>query len=199
MTPIFSTKVNGVSRRLVATAGKDGMLRALDRETHEVLYATPVTTRENADQPITTKPTRACPGVLGGVEWNGPAFNPGANLLYVPAVDWCATFTAFEEARYIPGKIYLGGTADLGPSEKSLRGTYCSRANLPETSSRSTAHWTRALPLQHRGLNGRRHHYIRGRRKAVHRSRLGKPVELLVDKYPGAPTIVVFALPTTNQ
>ena len=33
-TPIFSATVNGATRRLVATAGKDGMLRALDRDTH---------------------------------------------------------------------------------------------------------------------------------------------------------------------
>jgi alcohol dehydrogenase (cytochrome c) len=60
-----------------------------------------------------------CPGVLGGVEWSDTAFNPATNLLYVPAVDWCATFTAFEETRFVPGKLYMGGTADLDPPEKS--------------------------------------------------------------------------------
>ena len=118
-TPMFSTTVNGMMRRLAATAGKDGMLRAFDRNTHEVVYATAITTIENANSPITTTPTHACPGVLGGVEWNGPAYNPGTNTLYVNAVDWCATFTAFEEVRHIPGKIYMGGTADLDPPEKS--------------------------------------------------------------------------------
>ena len=75
-TPIFTTTINGATRRLVATAGKDGMLRALDRDTHAVVYETPVTTRENAETPVITSPLRACPGVLGGSQWNGPAYNP---------------------------------------------------------------------------------------------------------------------------
>jgi alcohol dehydrogenase (cytochrome c) len=118
-SPLIRTRVNGSDRRLVVTAGKDGLLRSLDRDTHEVLYEAPVTTRENATTPVTTTPLRVCPGVLGGVEWSGPAYHPGTNLLYVPAVDWCSTFAAFEETRYIPGKLYLGGSADLDPPEKA--------------------------------------------------------------------------------
>jgi alcohol dehydrogenase (cytochrome c) len=30
-------------------------------------------------------------------------------MLYVGAVDWCTTFHLAEEARFIPGKMYLGG------------------------------------------------------------------------------------------
>jgi len=118
-TPMIETSVGGVTRRLAVTAGKDGILRAFDRDSHELLYSTPVTTIENADIPITTEPTHACPGVLGGVEWNGPAYNPGANMLYVNAVDWCTTFTAFQNVRHIPGKIYMGGTADIDPADQS--------------------------------------------------------------------------------
>ncbi len=118
-TPIFNTMIGGSMRRLVTTTGKDGMLRALDRDTHNVVFETPVTTRENADTPVITTPLRACPGVLGGSQWNGPAYNPGTNLLYAAAVDWCATFSAFEQVRYIPGKLYMGGRSDLDPADKA--------------------------------------------------------------------------------
>ena len=118
-TPVYTATVNGTPKHLLATAGKDGMLRAIDRETHKLVFETPVTTRENSDVPVGLSPVRACPGVLGGVEWNGPAFNPRTNLLYVPAVDWCTTFTAFEQVRHIPGKLYMGGTIDLDPPSKS--------------------------------------------------------------------------------
>jgi len=118
-TPMFSTTVDGTVRRLVVTTGKDGMLRALDRDTHRVVYETPVTTRENADIPVSFSPLRACPGVLGGSQWNGPSYNPVTNLLYVPAVDWCATFSASEQARFIPGKLYMGGRTDLDPPSKA--------------------------------------------------------------------------------
>jgi alcohol dehydrogenase (cytochrome c) len=56
--------------------------------------------------------------LVGGLEWNGPAYNAGTNLLYTPAVDWCTTFTAFDEVRHIPGKMYMGGTANQDPPEK---------------------------------------------------------------------------------
>jgi alcohol dehydrogenase (cytochrome c) len=118
-TPMFSTMINGERRRLVATAGKDGVLRVLDRDTHRVVHETAVTTRENAETPVITTPLRVCPGVLGGSQWNGPAYNAATNLLYVPAVDWCATFSAFEQVRYIPGKLYMGGKTDMDPPAQS--------------------------------------------------------------------------------
>jgi alcohol dehydrogenase (cytochrome c) len=118
-SPLFTATIDGKRRRLVATAGKDGVLRAIDRDTRTVVYDAAVTTRENADTPVGLDPVRACPGTLGGVEWNGPAYNPGTQMLYVPAVDWCTTFTAFEEARNIPGKLYMGGKVDMDPPGKA--------------------------------------------------------------------------------
>jgi len=118
VSPIFKTKVNGQERNLVATVGKDGILRSVDRATHEALYATPVTTIKDVDKPLTPEGLSVCPGVLGGVEWNGPAFNPASNLLYVGAVDWCTTFYAAETARYIPGKMYFGGTVQLADTSQ---------------------------------------------------------------------------------
>jgi len=117
--PMFSTTVNGAPRRVITTAGKDGMLRAIDRDTHRVLYETAITTRENADIPVSFSPLRACPGVLGGSQWNGPAYNAGTNALYAPAVDWCTTFSSFEQVRYIPGRNYMGGKTDLDPPSKA--------------------------------------------------------------------------------
>jgi alcohol dehydrogenase (cytochrome c) len=118
VSPIFKTKVNGQERNLVATVGKDGILRTVDRSTHEALYATPVTTIKDVDKPVTPEGTSVCPGVLGGVEWNGPAFNPTSNLLYVGAVDWCTTFYSAESVRYIPGKIYFGGTIQFSDTSQ---------------------------------------------------------------------------------
>lgn len=117
VSPVFSAQVNGQKRDLVATVGKDGVLRTLDRNSHQALYETPITTLKNVDKPVTQEGMLVCPGVLGGVEWNGPAFNPDTNLIYVGAVDWCWTFYASETARYIPGKDYMGGS--LQPSDTS--------------------------------------------------------------------------------
>jgi alcohol dehydrogenase (cytochrome c) len=113
VSPLWRGRAGGSERDLIATAGKDGILRTLDRTTHEILYSTPVTTRDNVEAPVTPAGVHVCPGLLGGVEWNGPALHPGLGLLYVPAVDWCATYTEVEEFRFIPGKLYMGGTLEM--------------------------------------------------------------------------------------
>lgn len=113
VSPLYSATIGGQRRGVMVTAGKDGMLRVIDRETKQHLFATPVTTIENADAPVTSSGTRACPGVLGGVEWNGAAYHPGANVLVIPAVDWCTTFATSTTIRFVPGENYLGGTARM--------------------------------------------------------------------------------------
>ncbi len=111
VSPLYRSMVGGTMRNLVATTGKDGMLRVIDRDSHKRLFATPVTTLLNEKAPVTKAGTRACPGVFGGVQWNGPAYHPGANVLITPAVDWCATFTLDDTVKFIPFQMYLGGQA----------------------------------------------------------------------------------------
>ena len=117
--PLFSVTIQGKRRNLVAAGGKHGLLHVLDRDTREQLYAVPVTTRENVDAPVTVGGVRSCPGVLGGMQWNGPAFNPLTGLLYVPSVDWCGTYAKATELRFVQGQNYMGGSFTFDPVEKS--------------------------------------------------------------------------------
>jgi len=112
VSPLFEAKIDGREIALLTTVGKDGILRAVNRENHEVVYSTPVTTIKNADVPASDKAVETCPGVLGGVEWNGPALGRELNMLYVNAVDWCMTFATAEKVRHIPGRDYMGGTVE---------------------------------------------------------------------------------------
>ncbi len=114
VSPLYRTAVNGVERNLIATVGKDGFLRVIDRDSHKRVFEQSVTTIQNAEAPVTTAGTWACPGILGGVEWNGPAYNPTTNMLYTPAVDWCGTYTLAEDIRYVEGENYLGGEWEFG-------------------------------------------------------------------------------------
>lgn len=109
VSPLYRGTVRGKARNLVVTAGKDGMLTILDRDSHERLASTAVTTRLNTEGPIPKQGQRVCPGFLGGVEWNGPALNPGTNLLYVPAVDLCMTLVPDDSVTFTPGELYIGG------------------------------------------------------------------------------------------
>jgi alcohol dehydrogenase (cytochrome c) len=78
-------------RAMLAATSKDGIVHLLDRATGKLLTKVAVTTIANAAAPITPSGTHYCPGVTGGSEWNGAAWNPATKLVYVNSVDWCVT------------------------------------------------------------------------------------------------------------
>ena len=92
VSPIFRAPAKGKERNLLTVTGKDGFLRMIDRDSRELLYEMPITTRENADAEPTVSGVHICPGLLGGVEWSGPALDPKSNTLFVVSVDWCGIF-----------------------------------------------------------------------------------------------------------
>jgi alcohol dehydrogenase (cytochrome c) len=118
VSPLFSTTIDGKQRQLVTVVGKDGLLHVLDRQTRKHLYQVEVTTRSNIDAPITVAGTHACPGVHGGVEWNGPAYSARTNMLYVNSVDWCATLKKAESDPR-QAKNFWGGTFVNDPFQDS--------------------------------------------------------------------------------
>jgi alcohol dehydrogenase (cytochrome c) len=120
VSPIFSGTVGGKSRRLMTVSGKDGLLHMLDRDTHETLYQLEITTRKNIDAQPTVAGVHRCPGLLGGMEWNGPAYDPLSKTLYVAAVDWCGTFTRTADApEFTPFAHYYGGSVTPDPRDQS--------------------------------------------------------------------------------
>jgi alcohol dehydrogenase (cytochrome c) len=115
VSPLITTTVGVEERDLVVTAGKDGWMRVLDRVSRERVYETAIARIENQDVPPPVEGVHACPGVNGGVLWNGPAYSPESNLLYIGAIDWCATYAVAEEVRYVPGQMFMGGTVRPDP------------------------------------------------------------------------------------
>ncbi len=118
-SPLFTAKVGGRTRNLLTLGGKDGMLRLLDRDTHEEIYAVGVTTRLNAEVDPTEQGVYTCPGLLGGFEWSAPAYDAARDLLVVPSVDWCGVFKRDDEPRYVGGQVFMGGSFSYDPVEKS--------------------------------------------------------------------------------
>ncbi len=105
--PLVTTRSG---RRIAASANKDGLLSVLDRSrvtTGEfpVVYQVPTTTRENIEAPLSRETkTRFCPGYLGGSEWNGAAYHPPLNTIYVGANDWCSTVQLSQATAAVPAK-----------------------------------------------------------------------------------------------
>jgi len=93
----------------VALAAKDGYLYVVDRNTHRLLFKTPSTTIENAGLPPTLEGRRFCPGVYGGSEWNGPAYDQSRNAIFVGAVDWCSIIRS-GTPQYKAGRLFMGGS-----------------------------------------------------------------------------------------
>ena len=106
-------------KQRVALGSKDGHVYVLDRATHRVLFKTEVTTIFNADKKPTPEGIRACPGALGGVEWNGPAFHPTTKTIFVGSVDWCMIFKSGISEPFEPGarKLYYGTSGEFPPNE----------------------------------------------------------------------------------
>jgi alcohol dehydrogenase (cytochrome c) len=119
--------VTRAGRQIVASANKDGLLSVLDRSALAsdsppptsaeelgmrlpTIFQSATTTRVNADVPLSrTARVSFCPGIQGGNEWNGAAFNPALNTLYTGAVDWCASVQlADAPAVPSPGAIGFG-------------------------------------------------------------------------------------------
>ncbi len=125
--PTLATTRSG--RRIIASANKDGLLSIIDRSRIgrsagasggrppiiPLLSQTPTTTRENADEPLSREhPVHFCPGMGGGVEWNGAAYSPRTDSLFTGAVDLCAK-VQIVRALKVPsaGEVWFGSTGSM--------------------------------------------------------------------------------------
>jgi alcohol dehydrogenase (cytochrome c) len=120
VSPLFSATVKGKPRNLLTVSGKEGLLRLVDRDSHDLLYEVEITTRTDFDKVPTVAGAHGCPGLLGGMEWNGPAYSPASKTLYVATVDWCGTFTKSDKApQFAENSHYYGGAVTQDPREKA--------------------------------------------------------------------------------
>jgi PQQ-dependent dehydrogenase (methanol/ethanol family) len=106
--PLLYRSTEGEQR--LAAAGKDGYLRIINRRTHRLLSKTPVTTVDPRPQNPTAEGIKVCPGITGGVEWNGPAVDPTTMTIVVGAVDWCSVLQSEPGTKWVPGRLNLGGS-----------------------------------------------------------------------------------------
>jgi alcohol dehydrogenase (cytochrome c) len=104
-------------RRFMAVGSKDARLYLYDRDTHRLIASKDLARRWNDTVvPQPGVPLYFCPGFTGGVEWFGPAYDPTLSMLYVNAVDRCATMTLANPRS--PDDT-IGGKLVFDPPEKS--------------------------------------------------------------------------------
>jgi alcohol dehydrogenase (cytochrome c) len=103
-------------RDYMAVGSKDGYLYLYDRKTHKLITKSEVTTHINDQVPAGDDFLKTCPGILGGVEWNGPAYSPADRALYVGSVEWCGAVKRAPQPRG-EAALYTGGAFKFDPVE----------------------------------------------------------------------------------
>jgi alcohol dehydrogenase (cytochrome c) len=120
-SPLLTADFQGKPRNIVVVSAKDGRLRLVDRDTHEVLSDLAISKQENGDAPVTVEGTHICPGLLGGQEWSSSAYDPDRKLVISPMVNWCGTaHRAAKAPEYKVGEHYYGGKIDQDRIDQAL-------------------------------------------------------------------------------
>ncbi len=106
---LFSGTVNNATRKLVAAGDKACNFWILDAGTGKLVDHTAASFQMNQDTAPSIEGNIACPNTLGGIEYQGAAFDPATNAIYVPSQNECGFWTASKDVVYIAGQFYLGG------------------------------------------------------------------------------------------
>ena len=115
---LVDTTWNGVPRKLMYWANRNGFFYVLDRETGEFLLGKPfahvnwASGLDATGRPIRTpQPADAAtyPGALGATNWYSPSYSPRTGLLYVPAWEnYAGAFDDGEPVEFVPGRNFTG-------------------------------------------------------------------------------------------
>ena len=110
----------GMPRKLVIQANRNGFFYVLDRETGEFLMGKPFARQNWAKgldakgRPIlreNTEPspegTPLCPGLAGAANWMAPSYNPETGWFYFPVREQCDVYYSSPPV-YVEGKPYWG-------------------------------------------------------------------------------------------
>jgi alcohol dehydrogenase (cytochrome c) len=114
--PVLIQTMGG--KQLMSVAPKDGYLYGFDLADSSLLYRVPVTQVEDPSASFShDTAVHFCPGAVGGAEWNGPAYDPPTNLIFIGEVDWCDTVTPQDanQLRSVPLGQPWAGMATWNP------------------------------------------------------------------------------------
>ncbi len=123
MPPIlFEGKVHGKSMHLVADGDKGGNFWLLDARTGKVVNHLRVSMQYGQNTEPDLKGDVACPNTNGGVEFNGGAYDPQTDMVYLPTSNECGFWRSTRDVTYIAGQFYLGGAFPkfVGPNTGQL-------------------------------------------------------------------------------
>jgi PQQ-dependent dehydrogenase (methanol/ethanol family) len=134
---LLDLTIDGRPRKVLVHPERNGYMYVLDRETGEVLSATPfvhITSSTGVDLktgrliPVKEKETGTgrvvrdiCPAAPGAKDWQPASFSPQTGLLYVPHNNLCMDFEG-TEVSYIAGTPYVGANVVYKPGPGGHQG-----------------------------------------------------------------------------
>ena len=133
-TPVLvNAEENGVARRLLVQANRNGFLYVLDRTNGKFLRATRFVEKLNwatgidaSGRPIlsgrvpTAEGTFICPGINGATNWFSPSYNPSTRLFYVMALENCDLLFA-QPREFVKGETYYDTGTKVPPNEHAQK------------------------------------------------------------------------------
>ena len=136
---LIDVDVGGRARHALVHADRNGYVYVMDRESGQVLSATPyvpITTSTGVDLETgrlryapdkVPQPGRTvrdiCPGSPGGKDWQPAAYSPRTRLVYIPHQNLCQD-TETAQTSYIAGTPYVGATLRMKPGPGGVRGRF---------------------------------------------------------------------------
>jgi len=145
---LLDLTIDGKPRKILVHPGRTGYMYVLDRQTGEVLSATPfgyITSSKGVDlktgrlipaeekKPHTGKTVRdVAPASPGAKDWQPCAYSPRTGWLYVPHQNLTMDYEA-TEVNYISGTPYVGANVKMYAAKGGNRGEFCAWDILGKT------------------------------------------------------------------
>ncbi|MDQ3995816.1 MAG: methanol/ethanol family PQQ-dependent dehydrogenase [Gemmatimonadota bacterium] len=136
---LLDAQIDGRTRKLLVRPERNGQVYVMDRETGEVLSATPyahITAHKGVDLQtgrLVMDPTKSpkvgkvvrdiCPAPPGAKDWQPSAYSPRTGLLYMPHQNLCYDAEALE-ANYISGTPFVGMNVKMYAGPGGHRGEF---------------------------------------------------------------------------
>ncbi|HKU85252.1 MAG TPA: methanol/ethanol family PQQ-dependent dehydrogenase [Casimicrobiaceae bacterium] len=136
---LIDVEVNGRARRVLVHPDRNGYVYVMDRESGQVLSATPyvpITTSTGVDLEtgrLRYAPDKApqpgrtvrdiCPASPGGKDWQPAAYSPRTRLVYIPHQNLCQDAETAQTS-YIAGTPYVGATLRMKAGPGGIRGRF---------------------------------------------------------------------------
>ena len=134
---LLDLPINGVKRKVLVRAERNGFVYIIDRTNGEVLSANPfayvnsargidlrtgeMLINEDKATHVNKVVRDICPAAPGAKDWQPTAFSPQTGLLYITHQNLCMDFEGLE-ANYIAGTPYVGANVKMYPGPGGNRG-----------------------------------------------------------------------------